>query len=61
MLFAILIHAKAFEIDVAAGAKLRFDWSRDVDGGFQAQLSHAVFHDSELNRNLPCHLDGTAD
>lgn len=59
VLLAVLVDAEAFKVNVPTGAELRLDGTRDVDGGFQAQVGHAVLHDLEVDGNDPRHLDST--
>lgn len=61
MLLAMLVHRKALEVDVPARAKLRFYWSRDVNGGLQAQVRHPVLHDLEVDGNYAGHLNSTTE
>lgn len=49
MLFAVLINAEAFKVDVPIRAKLCFDWARDEDRRLHVELLLTAFHDGEAN------------
>lgn len=57
----MLVDAETFKVDVAPGTELRLYGSRDVDGGFHAELADAVFHDAEFERDDASHFDGAAE
>lgn len=57
----MLVHTETLEVDIPAGAKLRLDRPRDVDGRLHGQLLHAVLHHGEVDRDDAGHLDGAAE
>ena len=61
MLLAVLVDAEAFKIDVAAGAELRLDGTRDVDRTLHGQMCHTAFHNGELDGDDTSHFDGAAE
>jgi hypothetical protein len=61
MLFARLVHAEPFEVNVSTRPELGLHGTGDVDGGFHAELRHAILHDGELECNDAGHFDGAAE
>lgn len=61
VLLAVLVDAEALEGEVAAGSKLRFHGALLEDGGFDAEVGQAVFHDAEFEGDDAGHFDGAAE
>jgi hypothetical protein len=60
MLLPVLVDGEPFEVNVTAGAELRFYGTGDVDGRLHIQLLHSAFHDTELDGDDAGHFDGAA-
>jgi hypothetical protein len=61
VLLPVLVDAKAFEGEVAAGAELGLDGALVEDGGFHAEVGDAVFHHREFEGDDAGHFDGAAE
>lgn len=61
MLLPVLVDREALKVDVPSRAELGLHRPRDVDGGLDAQLFHAVLHDAELDCDDARHLYGATE
>lgn len=61
MLFPVFVDAEAFKVEVPSGTELGFHRTRDEDGGFHAELAHAVFDDIEFEGDAAGDFDGAAE
>ena len=60
MLLPVLVDAEPFEGEVATGSELRLHGALVEDGGFHAEIGHAVFHDAEFQGDDAGHFNGAA-
>jgi hypothetical protein len=61
MLFACLVYAEPFKVDIPAWPKLGLYGARDVNGRLHPELRHAVLHDGKLECDDAGHFDGAAE
>jgi hypothetical protein len=61
MLFACLVYAEPFKVDIPAWPKLGLYRAGDVDGRLHPELRHAVLHDGKLECDDAGHLNGAAE
>lgn len=61
MLFPILVDTEALESEISPGAIVRLHGAGEEDGGFGAEVGHAVFHHGEFERDDAGHFDGAAE